>query len=286
MDAALQMFDERLLLGFMQSCGEAVSCDDVMLKSVLKDRPVLHQASALLPIRGLCTTNIRDVKGEIVEQEDGALDWDYFLTRGWFTDNHRDGSADIIGFPTKVEMVTLPSGRKGHIVEGYLFDDDLGRRIHAKMKLAQSVNRPFGFSIEGIPLQKIPGHVLRAKIVNVAVTPIPVNQETIALAKSLGVEGMSAGYAEPSQEGGGSGAALVPQSLDRKLAVATIGGEIMATPEEIKASLQKFVDGLKPEEQDALKEITASMGGSTPTGTAEPPAPPAGDAPLRPVGFV
>tara|TARA_R110000751_G_scaffold33071_14_gene82612 strand:+ start:6064 stop:6981 length:918 start_codon:yes stop_codon:yes gene_type:complete len=175
-------------------------------------------------IGGIVSTDGLDRQGERVVQD--GLDFTPFVESGWFNDNHGQRTADVLGYPTDVQRVKkgeqLPNGTvsdcNGWWAEGYLMNTDEGKRIYA---LAQSLStggkRQLGFSIEGKVTardRKDKTRIVRAEVINVAVTHCPVNTETHlhALAKAL-TAGSSIANTGATP---GNGFALRGESIDRK----------------------------------------------------------------------
>ncbi len=170
-------------------------------------------------IGGVVTTDQKDFQGERVLP--GALRWDYFKKRGWFNDGHDKTTAGGIGYPTKViEDVDLGDGRKGARVEGVLLPTDRAKKIYELAKACEGSPRKLGFSVQGpIVKRRGPGNkeIVEAVVMDIAIDRHPVNPGTglEVLAKSLyeAQKAIDAGHPVASNEGGGTAAALVPQSL-------------------------------------------------------------------------
>lgn len=150
-------------------------------------------------IAGVVSTDAVDQQGDRVLQD--GLDFNYFLKRGWYNDNHSSKTSDILGYPERVQFFqkgdTLPDGSRApsncHWSEGYLLPDyEPAKRI---WELGRSLSkakggRALGFSVEGkIKKRAGPGRkiIAKAEVRNVAITNCPVNTDTklITLAKSL-----------------------------------------------------------------------------------------------------
>lgn len=150
-------------------------------------------------IAGIVTTDRPDQQGDTIIQD--GLDFSYFLSKGWYNDNHSSKTADILGYPERVQYFEkgskLPDGSIAsancHWAEGYLLPDyEPSQRI---WNLGQSLQkagngRSLGFSVEGkIKKRGGPGRkiIAKAEVRNVAITNCPVNTDTkmVTLAKSL-----------------------------------------------------------------------------------------------------
>ena len=141
-------------------------------------------------IGGIISTDSIDQQGDVLLQE--GMDFSYFVDKGWFNYEHKQGADNILGAPTKVEPVTV-DGKRATRVEGYLLNDvprareiiDIARAIERA-----DLPRTIGFSVEGQVIardQKNPKLITRSKILNVAITSAPVNPDARleVLARSL-----------------------------------------------------------------------------------------------------
>ncbi|MCZ6868094.1 MAG: hypothetical protein O7G84_01160 [Gammaproteobacteria bacterium] len=160
-------------------------------------------------IGGYISTDHMDRAGETLIQD--GLDFEPFLKKGWFNDNH-DGAGDsLVGYPTMVRLDNLAKGHKGWYVEGELLPDGANPRADSLWKIAQGLHkgasgRKLGFSVEGSILKrdaKDSKIVRKAEVREVAITRCPVNTQTSldVLAKSLavGIPAGEPGSAEPLQ---------------------------------------------------------------------------------------
>jgi hypothetical protein len=190
-------------------------------------------------IGGICSTRDMDLEGETIEQD--GLEWDYFLANGWFNHEHQQGAGAVLGHPVKIEQVDDDRTR----VEGVLYlDKQLGRDVYetaVAMKKAGG-DRSLGFSVEGQVLLRDPlkpKRVLKARVLNVAITAMPINPHTNLelIARSMGA---SIGYQEPViPDADAAMSALVQQSLDRAVSSATYGDEPRVyTRDEVKELLR------------------------------------------------
>jgi len=189
-------------------------------------------------IGGICSTSDMDFEGETIEQD--GLDWEYFLNHGWFNHEHQQGTANVLGHPTKIEPVGTDKTR----VEGILYlDKKLGREIYetaTAMKKAGG-DRSLGFSVEGQVLMRDPAQpkrVLKARVLNVAITSAPVNPHTNLelIARSMGA---SIGYQTPAlPDADASLSALVQQDFDNRISSNTYGDQPqMISRSQIKSLL-------------------------------------------------
>ena len=172
-------------------------------------------------IGGIASTDDLDQQDEIVVTD--GLDFkSVFLARGWFNDNHKQGTTDVLGYPQNAFMVKpgdiLPDGSVSEVtgwwVDGWLLDTKKGREVHELCHALQGTPRQLGFSIEGKVTQRKSKTVKGAVVHNVAITHCPVQTKSymVALAKA-----MTAGNAVASgdmNQGPGDGSALRTESLD------------------------------------------------------------------------
>lgn len=189
-------------------------------------------------IGGVVSTDSVDLQGEQLVQE--GMDFKPFLNRGWFNDNHKQGSADVLGYPTSAKFVrkgdALPNGKvaaqNGWWAEGYLVDTPKGREIWELTRALQHTPRSLGFSVEGKVKARgsDPSKIARAEVSNVAITHCPVNTDTAmhALAKALTA---GSAIANPGAAPG-EGFALRVSSMAQPEA---------ATPDEWEAALTNAV---------------------------------------------
>lgn len=193
---------------------------------------------------GIATTETRDQDGEVILQR--GLDWDYFISKGWFNDNHGRQTGDIVGFPSSVDYYKkgqrLPNGdtaksnlhwTEGYLLEGHKPADEIWSAAMALQKAGGA--RQLGQSIEGKIKKRVGADgktIAKALVRHVAITHCPVNADTSLgfLAKALNkVEEeeeekaltMGADASAPATQGPksgeGAGRIITPQSLERKL---------------------------------------------------------------------
>lgn len=204
-------------------------------------------------IGGICSTSDMDFEGETIEQD--GLDWSYFLNHGWFNHEHQQGTANVLGHPTKIEPIDDNKTR----VEGVLYlDKKLGRDIYETARAMQKAggDRSLGFSVEGQVTMRDPAQpkrVLKAKVLNVAITSAPVNPHTNLelIARSMGA---TAGYQTPSiPDADASLSALVQQDLNARLSVGTYGeSKQMLTQSQVKQMLSNRLPELDDSSLDRL----------------------------------
>ena len=167
-------------------------------------------------IAGIVSTDHLDKQHEVLLQE--GLDFSPFLKDGFFNDNHLKETGKAVGYPERAELRTLPDGRKGWYVEGYLLKghaaaDEIWSLATALER--SGAPRRLGFSVEGSILDRDPAdprRVRKAIVREVAITRCPVNDKTslMTLAKSL-----SAGSAMPPTGGTpGDGGPMRVQALE------------------------------------------------------------------------
>jgi hypothetical protein len=212
-------------------------------------------------IAGIVSTDDMDFEGEKINQS--GLDWSYFLNNGWFNHEHRPGPEAVLGHPTKIEKVDDHKTR----VEGKLYlSKPLAKECYDTAVAMQKAGgeRCLGFSIEGKvtlrdPIQ--PKKVLKANVINVAITSHPVNPNTNLeiIAKSMNV-----GYQEAAiPDADASMSSLVEQSLAQKVSSATYGANNkapkkenrMISKEALKNKLKEHFSDYTNEELERLLKL-------------------------------
>lgn len=173
------------------------------------------------PIGGVCSTENLDRQDEKVFAK--GLNFDEFVKHGYFNDNHKQNTADILGYPSMAEL------RKGRWwTEGnLLLDWEPANRIWSLAKaLSKSTSqRRLGFSIEGKVVERgFNNRILKAIIRHVAITNSPVNTDCTwdILAKAFGSmeeleantlrRALGAGASSPAMSGG----AALSSRVERK----------------------------------------------------------------------
>jgi hypothetical protein len=147
-------------------------------------------------IGGVVSTESLDQEDEVIIQQ--GLDFNPFLDKGWFNDNHSKETTGIVGYPSDAQYVQkgqqLPNGKRsrtnGWWAEGYLLNTAKGREIFGLCRALEDTPRQLGFSIEGKVKQRDPRNkkrITKGVVRNIAVTHCPVNTDTemYALAKAL-----------------------------------------------------------------------------------------------------
>lgn len=150
-------------------------------------------------IAGVISTEARDRQHEVIIQK--GLDFEPFITHGWFNDNHSKDTDAVVGYPTDVRQfqkgAELPNGKlaktnctwaEGYLLSGTPRADAIWTLGRALAKAAG--DRSLGFSIEGTIHKRVgPGKrvVAQASVQNCAITNCPVNPgaKMEMLAKSL-----------------------------------------------------------------------------------------------------
>lgn len=179
-----------------------------------------------LRIRGVVSTEHRDLEGELIRQ--AGMDLSELQKSGWLNDDHKRGPGNELGQVLNVFPLTVrdDSGAlvKATGIEGYLLEDGDGKRIWEKARALQKAgsSRRYGFSIEGSVLArdpKDPTIVTKCRVREVAITRNPVNPHTSldALEKSLGAvrKALEVGAIFPASGSMDAGQimAAVPQDL-------------------------------------------------------------------------
>jgi predicted metal-binding transcription factor (methanogenesis marker protein 9) len=147
-------------------------------------------------IKGVASTEDWDLQDEKVLQS--GLDFQYFLKKGFFNDNHSRETGGKVGVPTDGRITPA-----GFYVEGYLLETP---RADAIWDLADSLDkaggdRRLGMSIEG-KVKRRDGKIIKASWVkDVAITAEPINPGTfMSICKSLAEEIDENGYIDKNGE--------------------------------------------------------------------------------------
>ena len=126
------------------------------------------------PIGGWCSTEALDRQDEVVVAK--GLDFGEFVAFGHFNDNHKQGTAEILGYPRTALLKGNRWYTEGNLLTGYAPSDKVWELAKALRK--SNAPRRLGFSIEGKVMERDRGNkIVRAKVRNVAITNCPVNTE-------------------------------------------------------------------------------------------------------------
>lgn len=134
-------------------------------------------------IRGITSSEIRDLDGEVILQK--GLDWSEALSTGYLTHEHPLGSLNIVGFPQKIMPTTVEKGGKtfsATLLEGALYlDDKVGKSLWDKAVTMQKAGgqRRLGLSIEGKVkpgARKSNGEIDGISVKSVAISSQPRNR--------------------------------------------------------------------------------------------------------------
>lgn len=224
-------------------------------------------------IAGIISTETRDRQNEVVLQK--GLDFNPFLTGGWYNDNHSKDTDGIVGYPDSVKQFkkgsSLPNGEvaqtnltwaEGYLLEGHDRSDRLWKLGCSLQK--SGGDRRLGFSIEG-SVEKRTGDdrktIAKARVRNVALTNCPVNTDTRleVLAKSIvavaqtnddeleqAIKALSVGSGTPGEapmgprSGEGAGEILAVEDLERdKKDLKKISSKAAGDKDEKKRKLNK-----------------------------------------------
>ena len=136
----------------------------------------------VMRIKGIASTIDEDSEGEVLEPM--GFDLDRFLKIGFINWNHqaKNDPSKVIGEPDVAKII---DGGKKLYVEGNLYNDH--PLAVSTYKLAETLSknnskRRLGFSIEGKAIERDPMNpkrITKAMITGLAVTPTPVNQNTL-----------------------------------------------------------------------------------------------------------
>lgn len=133
-------------------------------------------------IQGFASDSDTDLQGEKVIQS--GINWDFFLSSGYFNDNHAQDIDARIGEPTECRLVNGKLFVKGFLYKGLERADKWWNFIQTIEK--ESSTRKVGFSIEGKVLLRQGKSILKCFLTNIAITANPVNQRTyLEICKAL-----------------------------------------------------------------------------------------------------
>lgn len=127
-------------------------------------------------IGGTCSTESLDRQDERVLAK--GLDFNPFLSYGWFNDNHSPATSAVLGWPTNVFLKSDRWFTEGCLLKkGYKPADDIWELARSLEK--SKAPRLLGFSIEGKVVQRdtSSNRIIRAIVRNVAITNCPVNPD-------------------------------------------------------------------------------------------------------------
>lgn len=215
-------------------------------------------------IRGITSSEIRDLDGEIIVQK--GLDWSDCLETGFLTHEHPLGSLNIVGFPSAISPTSVVKGGKKYDatkLEASLYlDDKIGKGLWDKGVTMQKAGgqRALGLSIEGKikpGARKKGGYVDGIRVKSVAISSQPRNKTSwwqpvmrglvmamdaahpLAVqpawleaatwkAEALGVIGKAemVGYPGQGVASANGIANLVPQSIRGRKSNASYGGDL------------------------------------------------------------
>lgn len=164
-------------------------------------------------IRGLASTDHRDLQGEVVDIK--GIDLSYFKNHGILNDNHSQETSAVIGEPTSAKITSAGLEIEGIIYKGKESADRVWEHMNA-LELSKA-SRKMGLSIEGKIVSREGSKIKRCFLRNIAVTYCPVNTHTYAeIAKSLaGAEWVDGSKEEADKAMTTANAgALVPESLE------------------------------------------------------------------------
>ena len=134
----------------------------------------------VMVLEGIASTSDKDRQGENLTQK--GLDFEFLKTAGYINWHHQmnKNPEAIIGEPIDVKMKDA-----GLYVKGKLYEDsDMAQKAYKLAGVLQknSTTRRLGWSVEGKVTERDPnnpGKVLKARITGVALTPMPINPNTL-----------------------------------------------------------------------------------------------------------
>ncbi len=128
-------------------------------------------------VGGVASSADEDLEGETVSVP--GIKYDYFLKYGLLNWNHLKNPGAKIGRPESAYI-----DRRGFCINGFLFKNvPMAQEAWLLMKTYAEnpeYDRKLGWSIEGKTLKADGNRILQSFIVDVALTPCPINQKTYA----------------------------------------------------------------------------------------------------------
>lgn len=177
-------------------------------------------------IFGEITNSSRDEEGERLIQK--SLDFSYFDTNGFIKYEHypKNNPKNIVGIPHKRETTKNGTIMKGALLEGTEYAEDtwkLIQSIKSHNKHYPENQRTLGFSVEGdyVDGKKAKGGYRKAKVINVVITPNPVNKstylKTLTENHNSFMKSLSATPSETELSEKVGGDAIIEENIDKDL---------------------------------------------------------------------
>lgn len=136
-------------------------------------------------ISGICSTEDRDLQGEIVVQK--GLDFSYFIRSGFINNNHLTGPENLVGQPLEAKITSEGMWMKGYLFSNHPVADHWWMLLNSME--ASGSNRKIGFSIQGKVQRREGNKITKCWVSEVAITHQPVCQNTfVDIAKSLAAQ--------------------------------------------------------------------------------------------------
>ena len=151
----------------------------------LKGKDSKDDVSGRRFVQGVASTPDKDLQNEYVIQK--GLDLRYFLSHGYYNDDHKPGFENKVGQPTIGVIKTVKDSDQKSILglwtKGYLWVKGFHPGADHIWELGQALeasgaDRQLGFSIQGKVLTREGSRILKAWVQDVAITPSPVNTST------------------------------------------------------------------------------------------------------------
>jgi hypothetical protein len=228
-------------------------------KSVDSEKDVANGTAERRLVYGEISNENKDEEGENLIQK--SLDWSYFDQQGCIKYEHvKDNPEHVIGFPH--ERLTK-GGRtivKGAILKGTKFSDatwTLIKAVEEHNKQFPDNPKTLGWSIEGSYTdgRAAKGGVRKAKVINVVITPNPVN-------KSVWLKTMEANHKLFAKSiSGGEGAAEAMVALkamavgDPSTDVSQKTGVDAISKENIDEDLKGTAEGSEPKKRKLKRKV-------------------------------
>lgn len=137
---------------------------------------------------GWMSSEREDWQGDLLDPY--GCDVSKFLRDGYYNDNHSRDQTRQLGYPLLCEVREHPNYGPSLWTEGPIFDTPRAHDVMRQIRAVHGTARAYGFSVEGPPPVRDrlnPKRILRAIILNAAITHRPVNEDArITLVKSLG----------------------------------------------------------------------------------------------------
>ncbi len=235
----------------------------------------------LVKASGFASVESYDPQGHRVIQD--GIDWDPFMgvgrkAPGPVTYEHTDkanlGLSNLVGFPVRKEQRLTDTGVKGTWVETMLMTElPWTQEILKKSAVFRDTQSPlqFGFSVEGAypqaAMKRTPAgyDILRSRVVSLAVTLVPQNNDTwLELAASRRLRKSAVGYPTQGEayvsQPGVEVDPLIPQSL----AGGSASSGLVPFDTLVKAFISTFPELSVDQGKRFVEQLLSILGSSVP----------------------